>query len=188
MLHRLPVLLASALALTSCMVTYQDFPPVGLQSEPLVPQERAIHYHIIREPPGVGWVYYALTYSNLERLFEQNEIFPQAIAVTSPPEKGIYCSAEVGIKTTGIVPGILVPREETQSNVVMYSLYRDGEWQQNYVYAFNRKVTWWILAAPIIMWGNLFTYSSDDPVRATFYQFLLDAERDGYFQPPSVPS
>ncbi len=66
---------------------------------------------------------------------------------------------------------------------MIYSIYLDGELQQNYLFAFNRKVTWWILAVPIIMWANLFTHSLDDPPHATFYQFLLDAERDGYLQP-----
>ena len=181
--HRLLGLLACTLALSSCVVTYRGFPQVGLQSEPLAKQERAVHYQIIRHPLGAGWVYYVLTYSNLERLFEQSEIFPRPIAVSSPPEKGIYCSAEVSTSLTGIYPGIFVPREETQPNVVMYSIYLDGELQQNYLYGFNRKVTRWILAAPIIMWANLFTHSLDDPLRATFYQFLLDAERDGYLQP-----
>ena len=166
--------------LTSCMVTYQDFPEIDLDSPPVAQKDRRVHYQVVHQPYGVGWIYYSLTYASLERLSQHNHVFAEAVQAAEPPTEGVYYTVETKIGLTGIFPGVVTPRDETQPNVIMYSLYRDGELKRNYVYAFTRKVKWWILAAPFILWTNLFTQDVDDPLRATYYQFLADADRDGY--------
>ena len=182
MRYSLLIVLACMPLLTSCMVTYHDFPEVDLESAPFAQKDHRVYYQVVHRPYGVGWMYYSLTYANLERLSQDNPVFAEAIAASDPPNEGVFYSVDTKIALSGVYPGVLTPRDETQPNVVMYSLYVDGELKRNYVYAFNRKVTWWFLAAPVILWANLFTPTLDDPLRATFYQFLLDAERDGYLQ------
>ncbi len=179
---RLLTFLSCTLTLTSCIVTYRDYPAADQPLIPPVTAKSIIHYEIITRPQEVGWVYHSMTYSTLEELLERGGPFPPAIAVSDPPEEGIYVAVDVAIGFTGASPGIVFPRVETQPHMVSYRLSVDGHQKKIYVYWFNREVTWWFLAAPFILWGNLFTHDLDDALGATYERFLMDAQRDGYLQ------
>ena len=61
-----------------------------------------------------------------------------------------------------------------------YDLVIDQQLKQTYHYEITMKGVTWIALLPFT-WVNFFTYSGAEAFRATFYQFLLDAERDGHF-------
>jgi hypothetical protein len=63
---------------------------------------------------------------------------------------------------------------------VEYILYIDGEQERSYSYEITKKGVGWIGLLPMA-WINLFTQDAKDAFRATAYQFVHDADRDGHF-------
>ena len=63
---------------------------------------------------------------------------------------------------------------------VEYILYVDGKRERSYSYEITKKGVGWIGLLPMA-WINLFTQDAKDTFRATAYQFVHDADRDGYF-------
>lgn len=204
---------AFLLALTSCVTTYTDFPVVNRQLEPLSGKESAMYYHVdplsyleqamrtwrkTRSSPLLQGTALPIraTYEELERVFEQNRIFTKAIAISAPPEKGIFCAVEVIYKPPSTsahlftaltfgsifpVPLFFVPSYSGESgHIVKYNLYVDQEMKKTYEYQITRKEAAWFGLLPFV-WVNLLTPSEREAFRATAYQFFLDAQQDGYF-------
>ena len=63
---------------------------------------------------------------------------------------------------------------------VEYILYVDGRHERSYSYEITKKGIGWLGLLPVA-WINLFTQDAKDAFRATMYQFVRDADRDGYF-------
>lgn len=63
---------------------------------------------------------------------------------------------------------------------VEYILYVDGKRERSYSYEITKKGVGWIGLLPMA-WINLFTQDAKGAFRATAYQFVHDADRDGYF-------
>ncbi len=63
---------------------------------------------------------------------------------------------------------------------VEYILYVDGKEERSYSYEITKKGVGWIGLLPMA-WINLFAQDAKDAFRATAYQFVHDADRDGYF-------
>ncbi len=219
MLYRLLGLLACTLTLTSCIVTYSDFPPVDLHSEPLPKKEFPIYYHVparssvdflklVPVPTGyfpIGPGFYPVQHTlfgldDLDRVFAESKSFSEAIATSTPPKSGVYCSVDLTIKPISVAAEVssafsyaslfIIPILPYYSGlggyVVRYNLYVDGELQHVYRYEITKKGVAWVVLLPFA-WINLFTYDQKDAFRATAYQFLIDAERDGYFKSIETP-
>ena len=61
-----------------------------------------------------------------------------------------------------------------------YRLFRDDVFQHKYQYEFREKGFYWLPTLPF-MWVSLLTTGAEEVFRGATQQFLLDAERDGYF-------
>ncbi len=211
MLYRLLGSVTCALALTSCIVTYRDFPQVDLEVEPLPRKDISIYYHVdptayfdqavhaVNSPsprPYGGTLPYPHVlreaYDELNRVFLENRIFSRSIATSTPPEKGLYCSVDVNyILPSWLAENALFVSLTTftflpsyggvPSHIVRYDLYDGKELKEIYRYEIRTKHATWFVFLPFA-WVNLFTYDLKDAFRATAYQFFLDAERDGYFK------
>jgi hypothetical protein len=68
--------------------------------------------------------------------------------------------------------------------VVLYHLYLDGKIQRTYRYEITHKGIVWLPLA-LFIWANYFTTGETEAFEETARQFVVDAERDGYFQAPA---
>jgi hypothetical protein len=77
----------------------------------------------------------------------------------------------------------VIPVATAKEYSVSYALHVDGELypRQLYIHRFRKRTFGGILVLPFV-WMNAFTYDEKEALRATLYQFLLDAERDGYLK------
>jgi len=62
---------------------------------------------------------------------------------------------------------------------VIYTLYQNGQLQKVYRYPIHKKGVGWIGLLPFA-WINYFTTDLEDAVEGATFQFLIDAQRDGY--------
>ncbi len=200
---RLQVLLSlTTVALTSCIVTYRDFPRVDA-SAPLPKKSVPIYYYV--DPldlhakalanAGAGYDFpfpSRESYEELRRAFSDNRAFSEAIPASSPPAKGIYCSVDVthtpqselagGFALASITLLTLSPAYSASSvDEVQFELFVDRELKKTYRYRVTKVKGTWIVLLPFA-WINLFTPNRTDAFRAAARQFFLDAERDGYFK------
>ena len=138
------------------------------------------------EPPALS----ERRYEELSRLFAENHLVAQAIAATTPPEKGVYCAVYVrqkapsdeaelftylSLRTLGLIPSY----SGTSAYVLRFDLYVDKELQKIYRYQIRQDRWMWVGLLPFL-WVNFFTAGIDEAYRAIVNQFLLDAIRDGY--------
>ncbi len=207
MWYRLLGLLACIFTLTSCIVTYRDFPQVDLQTPPLKKKDFPIYYHFepiqagmlidvdveTRQALPFAWSTIGpnwIGYDELQRVFEESSIFPKAFATDTAPTKGLYCLVSIterkpsrfALEWGGSVVFSLsfIPGYSGEGGYELrYDLVIDQQLKQTYHYEITMKGVTWIALLPFT-WVNFFTYSGAEAFRATFYQFLLDAERDGY--------
>lgn len=220
MAYRLAALLACVLTLTSCVVTYRDFPAVGLESDP--PPKTGVpcsSYHVVPLATPIEVRYFLTTLAFLEpwfwdlyvlwptefadrklsALFEERHASPAAVPTNRSPAKGVHCVAKVDHQPMasssnhiayGFLHLVTLTLLPYYSNGVpyhvTYELHVDGEVRRQYRYAVTKSGVAGILVLPFA-WLNLFTYSETEALRATFYQFLIDAERDGYPAQESSP-
>ncbi len=194
----------AASLLTSCVVTYHGFPEVDLQSDPLPRKEFPLYYHVdplaylektihtVRRDPFDVDFPTRETYEELRRVFAETQMFSRTINSYEPPEKGIYCSVDVTYKqlskggqiftTLTFFTFFFLPSyTDTSGHIVRYELYIDKERKKTYRYEITRARGMWLGLLPFI-WVNLVPPREADAFRATAYQFLLDAERDGYLR------
>ena len=147
------------------------------------------------EYPAVARPYLlADPWENLQRKLGSRQLFLQATASESPPEKGIYLFIDaVYLPQTklgspppcpwGILSGVtlgIIPYycDETGVNV-RYDLYVDRQLKQSYQYEIGKKGMAGLLILPFA-WLNLFTDDLADAIVLTTREFILDASRDGY--------
>ncbi len=213
MVYRLAAVLACALTLTSCIVTYRDFPAVELESEaPLKQEMPCSSYHVVPldVPMGIRYTLTMLAYvepwfwdlyvmwptefadRKLSALFEESQASHEAEPTGGSSGKGVHCSATIdhqplSSSSSHVVYGFLhgmtltlIPYYANGAQYhVTYQLHEDGAVRQSYRYTVTKRGVAGALLLPFT-WLNLFTYSENDALRATFYQFVSDAERDRY--------
>ncbi len=195
MLCRLSAFLACTLALTSCLVTYKDFPSVDGQSSPTQRKTFPIYYHVNFPEAQVarfaGLETASTLHHVLERAFEENQVFADAIIAINPPERGIYCSVTVTVKprsvlsqgfafVSGQAGGLLPVYSGEGGYLVRYELYIDKQLKKTYRYEITEERFLWLGLLPFI-WVNFFTPSAKEAFLATAHQFFHEAELDGYF-------
>ena len=196
------LLLSLALLLTSCIITYKDFPNIDVQSPPQSARDFPIYFQVnpsvlhgkglvrswsVFDPPSPSLE----SYQELARAFRETKLFAQAIASSSPPEKGIYCSIDVVHKwpsqmadvftfTSMVLLTAFPTYSDTSQDIVQFDLYIDNKLKKVYQYRVTRVRGMWIVFLPFV-WINLLTPSREETYRATVDQFFLDADKDGYF-------
>ena len=137
----------------------------------------------------------------LKELTDANR-FSEVIEADAAPIKGIYFDAGVtdkpisdaletyadlsdplSILTLGIIRLLpILPVFSSKAGLIIkYDLYVDQELRKTYRYEISKVGLSWIGVLPFA-WVNFFTYDQKDACHATFYQFLTDAERDGYLK------
>ena len=205
-----------SLLLTGCIVRYTDFPQPSLDRMPAPKQESVIYYHADPEAyyakaAGVpstilGFVSLPFPipvvipidlprvsqgrYRELSRAFAESHVVAQAIPVTSPPDKGVYCIVDVKHRPPSeyaaiftvmsfFFVGFIPSYSGTAMDVVRFDLYIDKELQKIYRYQVRQDRWMWVGLLPFF-WVNFFTAGTDEAFRAVVNQFFLDATRDGY--------
>jgi hypothetical protein len=196
-----PVLLVT---LSSCIVTYRDFPNATLESLPKNHEPKPLYYHV---EPMAGTILVLIPslyplfpqidpigqpgYHQVAQTLESSGLFSALIVVPDLPETGVYCSIDfekrmpsalwTGADLRGaffIVLGLLPYYTGEGGTTVVYTLYRDGQRMQTYRYPITKKGAGWIVLLPFA-WVNFFTNDLKDAVRGATLQFLIDAQRDG---------
>ncbi len=61
-----------------------------------------------------------------------------------------------------------------------YSVTHQNVLRKTYTYEITARQFYWLLLLPF-SWINFFTYSLEDAVQSTTAQFVMDAQREGYF-------
>ena len=110
-------ILVSAVASTSCVVTYADFPKVDLQAQPHPHTTVPLYYDI--EPSGKipgdyeGWLPYLHPYflpglpttsertslvTGVRESLAEHPLLSQAIATSSLPERGVHCRVLIDLQ------------------------------------------------------------------------------------------
>ena len=92
------------------------------------------------------------------------------------PSKGAIAATSMASVLLFLIPSYSGDFTDT----VTYELYKDRRFLKSYTYTITQhKVIWLPFIA--LLWINLFTTGIDEAMRATVYQFFLDAEQDGFF-------
>lgn len=179
-------LVACSLLLSSCIVTYTDFPKIRADALHLSNPGKHMAYSIDRYPMFMG------NRDVLGPIFQGHGGFSSAERVEqdNPPGRGLYTRVNVKAKNPTLGAAIwgyvavlgtltFLPAYSGQDGYeVVYTMMVDGETRKVYRYEITRKAGAWLLLLPLI-WVNLLTPSEADAFKATAYQFLADAERDG---------
>jgi len=131
---------------------------------------------------------------NLADLFER--AFPEAVASLTASGKHLHIRMSLNYSPaepyeTSYISNVqaflsgatltVIPVAAAKEYRISYAIHVDGEPhpRQVYTYRFCKRTFGGILVLPFA-WANVFTFDEKDALRATLYQFLLDAERDGY--------
>jgi hypothetical protein len=69
---------------------------------------------------------------------------------------------------------------------VHYHLHIDGALQHTYRYEITQKGIIWLPLLGFFIWAERFAPGETDAFEETARHFVVDAERDGYFQTPSA--
>lgn len=194
-------LLLSALTLSSCVLTYKTDPPLG-SSASATKKDVPIYYSVdpynlyaraqANVAAGFDFPYPSReSYEELRRAFTETQLFSEAIATTSPPERGIYCAVDAihhpqsklagGFTFLSVFLLTAVPAYSASSfDLIQFKLYVDGQPVKTYEYRVRKVKGTWIVFLPFA-WVNFFTADRKDTFAAVARQFFADAERDGYF-------
>jgi len=190
---RFLVIIACILTLTACVVvTHTEFRSVNEDDQEPAKIDVKISYS---SPPGFA--------SLFERTFASSA---QAVGTTGP-EQGLHCvvsdTSEAGQYSIlpypplypslfgrwlsseewawlSIVSFSAVPWITKVDYAVEYDLYSDGRLQSRYQYTYRKERYGGILML-LMVWLNWFTMSEEEALKATFYNFVHDAKRDGYW-------
>jgi hypothetical protein len=192
-----------ALTLSSCIVTYRDFPSATPESTPQVKTMVPIYYRVAPPPEepffrygGPERVGRRGLYSTLARGFAEIRIFSSTAVAEAPPATGIFTSIGVERKPESqaaviwrlnplalIINGLLIfiiPSYSGEGGwIVHFDLYLDAEYKKTYKYLITQKSLYWLGLAPFL-WINLITYDINAATIATIHQFSIDAEQDGF--------
>jgi len=196
------ILLLLLVPLSGCIVTYRDFPNIDVKLPPQSARAFPIYFQVnpsvlhgkgqarsegVFDPPSPSLE----SYQELERAFIETRMFAQAIASSSPPEKGIYCSIDVVHKWPSEMADAFTvismmfltafpAYSDTSQDIIQFDIYIDKKLKKVYQYRVTRVRGMWIAFLPFA-WINLLTPSREEAYRATAHQFFLDADKDGYF-------
>lgn len=195
------LLFLSTLTLSSCVLTYKTEPPVDAAAT-TTKNEVPIYYSI--DPydlysraqrnvtAGLDFPYPSReSYEELRRAFTETQLFSEAIAATSPPERGIFCAVDAihhpqsklagGFNFASVFLLTALPAYSASSfDLIQFKLYVDGQLVKTYEYRVRKVKGTWIVFLPFA-WVNFFTADRKETFAAVAHQFFVDAERDGYF-------
>lgn len=182
-----------AIMLTGCVMpritTYRDFPSAALHSASRVQHALPVSYQVTVPESGMAGLLSVFD-SAVPSAFRQAGLCPKELLSTLPPQKGTHVVITPTVKhpsarcvvaafLTGITLTVIPIYCGSGGYHVAFELYVDGEMKKVSRYQITREE---IVGLPLLAlaWVNFFTYDLKDAIRATIYQFLLDAERDGY--------
>ena len=183
------MLLVLLVTLSGCIVTYRDFPivdPLPSPYEPDAPPRCRQTVKIVDK-----WAK-----RNIKALQEALKNYG-GCSSSSPVD-----DTSKGAETEVVVSVLKKPRSESEWMAhwretapqflyifpfysgqtgweLSYSVYDRNALKKTYTYEITVKALCWLPVLPF-SWINFFTYSSDDAVRSTTAQFVMDAQRDGY--------
>ncbi len=190
-----------AVTLTSCVVTYETIPAPN-ESAAVSPHDIPIYYRVdpydlysrAQAYAGSGFDFPYPTresYDELKRVFTDTHVFTKAVPAVSPPDQGVYCAVTTVHTPQSKLAGrfnfasivlltALPAYSASSSDLLQFELYVDREFKKRYEYRVTKIKATWIGLLPFA-WANLLTTDRDEAFQAAAHQFLLDAERDGYF-------
>lgn len=202
LLALLPLLVAAP----ACTITtYDNVPVVDVKAPPMLPKNVPISYRV--EP----WVYWRdaiftaksdffvaypsdlEVYEGIAGAFRDSGIFSAANPRLTPPEKGLYCSVEVeyhpindleaaSLAVSHATSAVVPAYHSTSRHVVRYHLFVDREFKKTYQYSIGATQGAWLGLVPFA-WVSFLTPSLGEALRATTYQFFIDAALDGHMRP-----
>ena len=141
-------------------------------------------------------------YHEVAHALRDSGMFSDLIEQPVAPDTGVYCDVNFEVRERSgwlgtyagthygalvLSGGLLAPFLITNvlpyyagegGTTVVYTLYRDGRFNQTYRYPITKQGAGWIVLLPFA-WLNFFTNDLKDAVRGTTLQFLIDAQRDG---------
>jgi hypothetical protein len=181
MAHALAVAVLLPFLLSSCLITYKDFPADTIQREAPVRSYELLSYEIDPFPfPDEGGE------GAVRSVFNNQTPFLNTVAVKEMPGAGVFCRVTVQWNEPGWAATIFrylslltltaLPSWNTEeSYVVHYRLYIDGEERQIFTYKITRSTGLWIGLLPII-WLNLSFPTQAQAFESTAFQFFVDAK------------
>ncbi|WP_455377189.1 hypothetical protein, partial [Petrachloros mirabilis] len=194
-------LLLSALTVSSCVLTYKTDPPLD-SSATATKTGVPIYYSVgpydlyakaqANVAAGFDFPYPSReSYEELRRAFTETQLFSEAIAATSPPERGIFCKVDAihhpqsklagGFNLLSVFLLTAFPAYSASSfDLIQFKLYVNGQPVKTYEYRVKKVKGTWIVFLPFA-WINFFTAERKETFAAVARQFFVDAEGDGYF-------
>ena len=145
--------------------------------------------------------------TTLEETLSEHDVFTKATRVYLQSARGLYCLVHItelpfnssikeyivkgdtpdykGSKlylliSAGTIFILPLNVDDLGGYAIEYSLYKDNVFQREYRYEFREKGFFWLPTLPF-MWVGLLTTGTEEVFEVATQQFLLDAERDGYF-------
>ena len=188
------------IVLWSCHYTgYGDFPMAEAEQQPLPKHEYPVFYEVTyagKHDPyitrGTQERSARLMREVVEDLFSGRGSFPNARRVFLTPSEGTFCRVNIQLGKRALQQShvavtylfaltlTVVPAPKPFAYQLEYALYRDGRLLKTYRY--EVEATEYVSPFGFLYaWMNLFV-NEKDVFRATTYQFLIDAERDGYLE------
>lgn len=178
-----------SLMLTSCLVTYRQFPreKVGAQA----PTKAYSRLYYLVEGTSLAGGHQALAEAlKTKSPFQETEIAEDA------PAQGVFVKAIVktqNFSAPSIIFGYLsyatltlTPSWTLRSGSdLLFEVYFDGKRVKTFDYKVRRKGFVWLVLLPFV-WANAFTYSEEQAFDATALQFFDDA--DPLFRTASTPA
>ena len=169
----------SSLYLSSCVVTYRQFPTAKVGAPAPTKAYSKLYYHV----DGVA---VAGGHLAIENALKSKSPFKETEVADQPPAQGVYVDAKIKNippSIPSIIFGFLsystltiTPVWTTRAGTdLLYEVYVDGKKLRTFDYQVRRKGFVWIVLLPFI-WTNLLTYSEEEAFDATALQFFDDAD------------
>jgi len=167
--------------LSSCLITYKDFPPEMIGREAPERSYDLLSYEIDPFPfPDEGGE------GAVRSVFNNQTPFVNTVGVAEMPRAGVFCRVTVQWNEPGWAATIFrylslltltaLPSWNTgESYVVHYRLYIDGEERKDFAYPINRRTGLWIGLLPV-SWLNLSFPTQAEAFESTAFQFFEDAK------------
>ena len=169
----------ASLQLSSCVVTYRQFPMAKVGAPAPTKAYTKLYYHV----DGLGL---AGGHLAIERALKYKSPFKETEVAEQPPAQGLFVDAKI----KNIPPSIpsvifgflsyttltITPAWTTRAGSdLWYEVYVDGKKIKTFDYEVRRKGFVWIVLLPFI-WSNLLTYSEEQAFDASTLQFFDDAD------------
>jgi hypothetical protein len=171
-------------------LSYQVEPYGSGESRHVIP-----FFFTARKMPACYSLSYHAGTPGVRRVFEES--FAHAAYVMSLNQKDAHVKVEVALKLHPSCPGSLLLQlwqllayasafafpylDDDHGYFVRYQLYIDGALRHTYRYQITQKGVVW-LPLGLFSWANYFTPGETDAFEETARYFVVDAERDGFFQ------